>query len=110
MRSIACNYVSTLALFLTPLQGSTLKFTFTFFLLSAWIGCIFLSPRWNPRAATDGVIFVVLIFICVLGHALTAAASRGPTLMMKSSFEASVVHRLPSSKSIPSYANSPRRY
>jgi Zn-dependent protease len=57
------------------IAGIDVKIHVTFFLLLAWMGYIFYRSGGIP-AATDGVIFVVLIFICVLlhelGHALAA--------------------------------------
>lgn len=63
------------SLSLGRLAGIELKVHLTFFLLLAWIG----AAMWTsvgPRAAADGVLFVVLLFGCVvlheLGHALAA--------------------------------------
>ena len=57
------------------IAGIDVKIHVTFFLLLAWFGFIFHRSGGMP-AAVDGVIFVVLIFLCVLlhefGHALAA--------------------------------------
>jgi Zn-dependent protease len=57
------------------IAGIDVKIHVTFFLLLAWIGYIYYRSGGMP-AAVEGVIFVVLIFLCVLlhelGHALAA--------------------------------------
>ena len=61
---------------LVRIFGIEIKVHVTFFLLLAWIGWLYHRSGGMP-AAIDGVIFVLLIFVCVLlhelGHALTAA-------------------------------------
>ena len=56
--------------------GIEIKVHVTFFLLLAWIGWLYHRSGGTP-AAIDGVLFVLLIFVCVLlhelGHALAAA-------------------------------------
>jgi Zn-dependent protease/CBS domain-containing protein len=47
--------------------GTAVRIHLTFFLLLAWIAAI----HWNhggPAAAVDGVVFIVLLFLCVLAH------------------------------------------
>jgi Zn-dependent protease len=57
------------------IAGIDVKIHVTFFLLLAWIGYIYYRSGGMP-ADVEGVIFVVLIFLCVLlhelGHALAA--------------------------------------
>lgn len=61
---------------LVRIFGIEIKIHVTFFLLLAWIGWLYHRSGGTP-AAIDGVLFVVLIFVCVLlhelGHALAAA-------------------------------------
>ena len=48
--------------------GSTaVRIHLTFFLLLAWIAAIHWT-RGGPAAAVDGVVFIVLLFVCVLLH------------------------------------------
>ena len=58
------------------IAGIEIKIHVTFFLLLAWIGFGYYRAGGTP-AAIDGLLFVVLIFVCVLlhelGHALAAA-------------------------------------
>jgi stage IV sporulation protein FB len=60
---------------LARVAGIDLKVHGTFFLLLAWFGFIFYR-QGGSAAAIDGVIFVLLIFLCVVlhefGHALAA--------------------------------------
>src|SRR5262245_63525966 len=47
--------------------GTAVRIHLTFFLLLAWIGAI----QWvqgGPAAAVDGVVFIVLLFVCVVLH------------------------------------------
>ena len=57
------------------IAGIDLRIHGTFFLLLAWIGFVFYRQGGMP-AAIDGVLFVLLIFLCVVlhefGHALAA--------------------------------------
>jgi Zn-dependent protease/CBS domain-containing protein len=61
---------------LVRIFGIEIKIHVTFFLLLAWIGWLYYRSGGTP-AAIDGVVFVILIFVCVLlhelGHALAAA-------------------------------------
>jgi Zn-dependent protease/CBS domain-containing protein len=61
---------------LVRIFGIEIKIHVTFFLLLAWIGWLYHRSGGMP-AAIDGVLFVLLIFVCVLlhelGHALAAA-------------------------------------
>ena len=61
---------------LVRIFGIEIKIHVTFFLLLAWIGWLYHRSGGTP-AAIDGVLFVLLIFACVLlhelGHALAAA-------------------------------------
>ena len=56
--------------------GIEIKIHVTFFLLLAWLGWLYYRSGGMP-AAIDGLVFVLLIFVCVLlhelGHALAAA-------------------------------------
>ena len=58
------------------IAGIEIKIHVTFFLLLAWIGWVYHRSGGAP-AAIDGVLFVILIFVCVLlhelGHAFAAA-------------------------------------
>lgn len=57
------------------IAGIDLKVHGTFFLLLAWIGFIYYREGGTP-AAIDGLIFILLVFLCVVlhefGHALAA--------------------------------------
>ena len=52
---------------LFDVAGTAVRVHLTFFLLLAWIGAIHWK-RGGPAAAVDGVIFIVLLFVCVLLH------------------------------------------
>ncbi len=58
------------------LAGIDVYIHFTFFLLLAWIAFIYYNQNQSVSAAVTGVMFILLIFACVilheLGHALTA--------------------------------------
>lgn len=58
------------------LAGIDVYIHFTFFLLLAWIAFIYYNQSQSLSAAITGVVFILLIFVCVvlheLGHALTA--------------------------------------
>src|SRR3954462_1344195 len=60
---------------LARVAGIDVKIHGTFFLLLAWFGFIFYRQS-GSAAAIDGILFVLLIFLCVLlhefGHALAA--------------------------------------
>jgi Zn-dependent protease/CBS domain-containing protein len=58
------------------IAGIDIKIHVTFFLLLAWIGYIYYRSGGIP-AAVEGVIFVVLIFLCVLLHELGHALAAG---------------------------------
>ena len=47
--------------------GTAVRIHLTFFLLLAWIGAIHWS-RGGPAAAVDGVVFITLLFVCVVLH------------------------------------------
>src|SRR6476620_10019491 len=52
---------------LFDVAGTAVRVHFTFFLLLAWIGAIHWT-RGGPAAAIDGVIFILLLFVCVVLH------------------------------------------
>lgn len=58
------------------LAGIDVFIHFTFFLLLAWIAFIYYSQNQSVSAAVTGIVFILIIFACVvlheLGHALTA--------------------------------------
>lgn len=60
-------------------QGTSIAVHFTFLLLLAWIGAVLWGAK-GPAAALDGVVFILVLFACVvlheLGHA-TAARQYG---------------------------------
>ena len=60
---------------LARIAGIDVKIHGTFFLLLAWFGFIFYR-QGGSAAAIDGIVFVLLIFLCVVlhefGHALAA--------------------------------------
>ena len=47
--------------------GTAVRIHLTFFLLLAWIAAIHWT-RGGPAAAVDGVVFILLLFACVLAH------------------------------------------
>jgi Zn-dependent protease/CBS domain-containing protein len=47
--------------------GTAVRIHLTFFLLLAWIAAIHWA-RGGPAAALDGVVFIVLLFVCVVLH------------------------------------------
>ena len=49
------------------IAGIDVRIHGTFFLLLAWIGFVFYRQGGMP-AAIDGVLFVLLIFLCVVLH------------------------------------------
>jgi Zn-dependent protease/CBS domain-containing protein len=62
---------------LFSVAGTAVRIHLTFFLLLAWIAAIYWT-RGGPQAAVDGVVFIVLLFVCVVlhefGHILAARA------------------------------------
>ncbi|MCS6828854.1 MAG: site-2 protease family protein [Caldilinea sp.] len=64
------------------IAGTEIKIHLTFFLLLAWIGLVYYL-QGGPGAAVEGVIFIILLFGCVLlhefGHALAARRYGIPT-------------------------------
>ena len=52
---------------LFDVAGTAVRVHFTFFLLLAWIGAIHWT-QGGPAAAIDGVIFILLLFVCVVLH------------------------------------------
>ena len=62
--------------------GTAVRIHLTFFLLLAWIGAIHWS-RGGPAAAVDGVVFITLLFVCVVlhefGHIIAARRYGIPT-------------------------------
>jgi Zn-dependent protease len=52
---------------LFDVAGTAVRIHLTFFLLLAWIAAIHWSSG-GPAAAADGVVFIVLLFLCVLAH------------------------------------------
>ena len=52
---------------LFDVAGTAVRIHLTFFLLLAWIAAIHWT-RGGAAAAVDGVVFVVLLFVCVLLH------------------------------------------
>ena len=49
------------------IAGTEVKIHLTFFLLLAWIGLVYYL-QGGPGAAVEGVIFIILLFGCVLLH------------------------------------------
>jgi stage IV sporulation protein FB len=52
---------------LFDVSGTAVRVHVTFFLLLAWIGAI----QWmqgGPQAAISGVVFILLLFLCVVLH------------------------------------------
>lgn len=64
------------------IAGTEVKIHLTFFLLLAWIGLVYYL-QGGPGAAVEGVVFIILLFGCVLlhefGHALAARRYGIPT-------------------------------
>src|SRR5688572_11568459 len=62
---------------LFSVAGTAVRIHLTFFLLLAWIAAIHWT-RGGPEAAIDGVLFIVLLFLCVVlhefGHVFAARA------------------------------------
>ena len=60
---------------LFEVAGTTVRVHFTFFLLLAWIGALHWS-QGGASAAIDGIVFIILLFTCVVlhefGHAFAA--------------------------------------
>lgn len=60
---------------LGKILGIDVKIHLTFFLLLAWFGFIYFS-QGGGSAALEGLLFIILLFVCVLlhefGHALAA--------------------------------------
>jgi Zn-dependent protease len=52
---------------LFDVAGTAVRIHFTFFLLLAWIGAAHWM-RGGPAEAIDGVLFIVILFLCVLLH------------------------------------------
>ena len=52
---------------LFDVAGTAVRVHFTFFLLLAWIGAVNWS-RGGPAAAVDGIVFILLLFACVVLH------------------------------------------
>jgi Zn-dependent protease len=52
---------------LFDVAGTAVRVHFTFFLLLAWIGAMNWT-RGGPAAAIDGIVFIVLLFVCVVLH------------------------------------------
>jgi Zn-dependent protease len=52
---------------LFDVAGTAVRIHLTFFLLLAWIGAIHYT-RGGTAAAVDGVLFIVLLFVCVVLH------------------------------------------
>ena len=47
--------------------GTAVRIHLTFFLLLAWIGVVHWT-RGGPAEAVDGVVFIALLFLCVVLH------------------------------------------
>ncbi len=60
------------------IAGIDLKIHGTFFLLLAWIGFVYYREG-GTAAAIDGLIFILLIFLCVVLHGIRTRA-RGSSL------------------------------
>ncbi|HEU4381784.1 MAG TPA: site-2 protease family protein [Hyphomicrobiaceae bacterium] len=52
---------------LFDVAGTAVRVHFTFFLLLAWIGAVSWA-RSGPAGAVDGIVFILLLFACVLLH------------------------------------------
>jgi len=52
---------------LFDVAGTAVRVHFTFFLLLAWIGAVNWA-RGGPAGAVDGIVFILLLFACVLLH------------------------------------------
>jgi Zn-dependent protease/CBS domain-containing protein len=52
---------------LFSIAGTAVRIHLTFFLLLAWIAAVYWS-RGGPQAAIDGVVFIALLFLCVVLH------------------------------------------
>jgi Zn-dependent protease len=52
---------------LFDVAGTAVRIHMTFFLLLAWIGAIHWM-RGGPEAAVGGVLFILILFLCVLLH------------------------------------------
>ena len=66
---------------LFDVAGTAVRVHFTFFLLLAWIGAVNWA-RGGPAEAIDGIVFILLLFACVVlhefGHIVRCAPLRHP--------------------------------
>jgi Zn-dependent protease len=67
---------------LFDVAGTAVRIHLTFFLLLAWIGAIHYT-RGGTAAAVDGVLFIVLLFVCVVGDEVLDTSVKARLEQMK---------------------------